>query len=147
MQTRSEQMIEGRYFLQNLASKLEKVELFDALDTQLDRPVTVQRPTDEAARDPNLSDAFLRRQQIAASIHDPFLMTVYDAGTWEGRPFSVMEHFKGAQPTTLHRPGYPPDVPAALSVTRQAADALRFCREEGLTDWAFSPDAVRVDDE
>ncbi len=147
MQTQSEQLIEGRYLLKGPARVRGTVELCDALDTQLDRAVTVQRLSEADSHDAQQTRTFLENQQLAASIHGCPLRAVYDAGVWNGRPFSVMQRDDGKLPGALYRPGYPPDVPAALRVTRQVADALCCCREAGLHDWTFSPDAVSIDAE
>src|SRR6478672_10044018 len=132
MRVESDQLIEGRYVVQSRVHGNETAELFDALDTQLDRAVTVQKLAEAAAADPDVCERFLRHQQAAACIHDCPILTVYDAGTWEGRPYSVMEQSKGRPAGSLYRQGYPPDVPVALKVTRQTADALRCCREARL---------------
>jgi serine/threonine-protein kinase len=144
MKTDQNVTIAKRYELQGLIETHGFAELYNAFDTQLSRQVMVQILAPEGVGDPDLSRAFLRHQQIASSIHNCSLLTVYDAGTWEGRPFSVMERDKGAPPTMLHRPGYPPDAALVLTITRQVAESLRCCREAGLSDWTFSPEAVRI---
>jgi hypothetical protein len=144
MRLHNETAIANRYELEGLVETYGPVEFYRALDTQLSRPVTVQMLTAEGAADPQLSRAFLRHQQIASSIHNCPLLAVYDAGTWQGRPFSVMERDKGSPPAALFRPGYPPDVSQVLGATRQIAESLQCCRDAGLTDWTFSPQAVRV---
>lgn len=139
------QSVADRYELQGLAGAHGPVEIYHALDRQLDRPVTVQLLSPKGAEDPETSRAFLRHQQIASSIQACPLLAVYDAGTWRGQPFSVMERDKGAAPDSLYRPGYPPDGGLVLRVTRQVAESLQCCRDAGLSDWTFSPDAVRID--
>src|SRR3954454_17718960 len=145
MQTQTDDVIEGRYEVRGEPETRNGVELCEAYDRQLDRPVLIQRLTPDAAADKERARRFLRSQQLAAPVHNCPILSVYDAGVDAGRPFSVMEKRKDGSPADLARPGYPPNVPAALKVTRQAAEALRCCRESGLVDWTFSPDAVCVD--
>src|SRR5690242_20264124 len=147
MQTSNNQTLSGRYTLGEMRDVRGDVEFFDAHDQLLDRPVTVQILTADGASRPERARAFLRHQQIASGVHNCPVMAVYDAGTWEGRPYSVMERDKGDPPQSLYRPGYPADISTAVSVARQVAEALACCREAGLSDWTFSPVAVRIDKE
>jgi hypothetical protein len=145
MQTEQAQTIDGRYTLGRLTASHGHVELFEAHDRQLDRAVTIQLLSEDAAKDPAAARAFQRHQQLAGAIHNCPIFTVYDAGSWMGRPYSVMEREKGVHPAALRRPGYPPDNAVVLRVMRQVAEALECCRKAGLSDWTFSPEAVRID--
>ena len=140
------QLINSRYLLDARIASYGHVELYNALDQQLDRPVTLQILVEPGASDPDLSEPFLEHQRIASSVYNcPALLAVYDAGTWKGLPFSVMERHSGVTPITLYRPDTVPDTEALLRVTRQIAEALDCCRKAGLADWTFSPDAVCID--
>ncbi|HET6313424.1 MAG TPA: PASTA domain-containing protein, partial [Chloroflexia bacterium] len=122
------------------------VELYHALDRQLQRLVTVQMLSAHAADDVEMVRRFRSHQQAAGSLHHPSICEVYDAGEWEGRPYSVMEKDSALPASSLYREdGEPPDMAAALRVTRQVAEALQHCRDSGLADWAFSYRAVRLD--
>lgn len=136
-----------RYLVEGNKVRQGVVELWDAVDRQLERSVTIQILTDEAAQDPELCAAFQKHQQIASSIHNRAVQAVYDAGEWEGRPFSVMQKCEGVSPDTVYRPGYPPDIPLVLAVARQVAEGLQSCRDVGLEDWALSAEAVQIDPE
>ncbi|MFL5734935.1 MAG: PASTA domain-containing protein [Chloroflexia bacterium] len=141
MQSQTIQPVAQRYELLARAGSNGPVEVYGAVDSQLDRPVTVQilnAGGDAAAR------RFLRHQQIASSIHHCGVLAVYDAGTWQERPYSVMSRVAGETPREVYRPGAPPDVAMALRLVRETAEALQCCRDAGLSDWTFSPDAVRI---
>lgn len=148
MKVQNSNFIDDRYLLQGSLWQNGPVQLFDGLDEQLQRPVTVQLLSEEGAQDRALAALFLRHQQIASDIHHCSVFAVYDAGAWEGRPFSVMERNTGSPALSVYGgDGAPVDVEHALTITRQVAEALQCCRDAGLTDWTFSPDAVRVDAE
>jgi PASTA domain len=147
MKTTANQLIAGKYLTEGQGIRLGISELLDAQDQQLERPVTIQMLAEIESADPAICDTFLRHQRIASSIQDRALFAVYDAGTWEGRAFSVMQRFFGVPARDLYLPAHPPDAPLALTVTRQVAEGLERCREAGLADWVFSPDAVLVDSE
>ncbi len=148
MKVQNRNLIADRYLLQGSLRQNGPVQLFDGLDEQLQRAVTVQILSAEGAQDRALSELFLRHQQIASDIHHCSIFAVYDAGSWEGRPFSVMERNTGSPALPIHHGSdKPPDVGHALAITRQSAEALQCCRDAGLSDWAFSPDVVRIDEQ
>lgn len=145
----NKELVEGRYLIEQCVSS-GPVRLCQATDQQLERPVTVQLLSEQAAKDPLLAARFRECQQIASTIHNYAVFAVYDVGEWHGRPFSVMEQEAGQRMAALRVGGEgnkPPDVPTALSITRQVAEGLEICRAAGLADWAFSYRAVRVDAE
>jgi len=68
--------------------------VYRALDTKLNRPVAVKFLFD------NLADAAARRRfqreaQMASSLNHPHILTVYDAGDFEGRQYLVTEFIDG----------------------------------------------------
>ncbi|HEX9988982.1 MAG TPA: PASTA domain-containing protein [Chloroflexia bacterium] len=146
MSTPNIQLIADRYLLQEPIPHDGPVELYHALDRRLQRLVTMQVLSAEGAGDAEMVRRFRSHQQAAGSLHHPSICEVYDAGEWHGRPYSVMEKDSALPASSLYREdGEPPDMAAALRVTRQAAEALQHCRDSGLADWAFSYRAVRLD--
>lgn len=150
MQTGTRELIAGRYRLEE-RHPLEgfpsdsPIEMYNAVDEPLERPVTVQMLSEQAARSNNIRRIFLRHGQLAASLHHPYVDGVYDAGEWQGRPFWIMARTGALTAASLYKgSSRPPDVAGALLVTRQAAEALQATRDAGLTDWTFSHQAVRL---
>src|SRR5205814_2660579 len=147
MNVQTDRPIADRYFVEGNEVRQGIVELWDATDRQLERPVTIQMLSEEASQDPDLCNTFLQHQQIACTIHNSAVQAVYDAGVWEGRTFSVMQRRDGVPASTLYHPGYPPDTPLALAAARQVANGLQSCRDARLTGWALSPEEVQIDPE
>ena len=65
-----------------------------ALDTKLNRPVAVKFLFDDLA-DPAARRRFQREAQMASSLNHPHILTVYDAGDFEGRQYLVTEFIDG----------------------------------------------------
>lgn len=149
-QTGTRELIAGRYRLEERHpvegfSSDSPIEIYNAVDEPLERPVTVQMLSDQAARSNDIRRIFLRHGQLAASLHHPYVDGVYDAGEWQGRLFWVMARTGELTAASLYKgSSRPPDVAGALLVTRQAAQALQAARDAGLTDWTFSHQAVRL---
>src|ERR1700675_1325757 len=69
-------------------------EVFRALDTKLNRPVAIKFLSDGLA-DPAARRRFQREAQTASSLNHPHILTVHDAGEFEGRQYLVTEFVDG----------------------------------------------------
>src|SRR5258706_1059432 len=65
-----------------------------AVDTNLNRPVAVKVLSDAIA-DPAARRRFQREAQTASSLNHPYIVTVLDAGEFEGRQYLVTEFVDG----------------------------------------------------
>jgi serine/threonine protein kinase len=68
--------------------------VYRALDTKLNRPVAVKFLSDELA-DEAARRRFQREAQMASSLNHPHILTVYDAGDFEGCQYLVTEFVDG----------------------------------------------------
>ena len=69
-------------------------EVYRARDTRLNRPVAVKVLSSELA-DLAARQRFQREAQAASSLNHPHILTVLDAGEWEGRQYLVTELVDG----------------------------------------------------
>ncbi len=68
--------------------------VYRALDTKLNRPVAIKFLFGDLA-DPAARRRFQREAQMASSLNHPHILTVYDAGDFEGRQYLVTEFVDG----------------------------------------------------
>src|SRR5229473_1420817 len=68
--------------------------VYRALDTKLNRPVAVKFLSEEVA-DASARRRFQQEAQMASSLNHPHILTVYDAGVFEGREYLVTEFVDG----------------------------------------------------
>lgn len=68
--------------------------VFRALDTKLNRRVAIKLLSDDLA-DSAARRRFQREAQTASSLNHPHIVTVLDAGEWEGRQYLVTEFIDG----------------------------------------------------
>jgi serine/threonine protein kinase len=68
--------------------------VYKALDTKLNRRVAVKLLSDKLADAP-ARRRFQREAQTASSLNHPHILTVYDAGEFEGRQYLVTEYIDG----------------------------------------------------
>ncbi len=147
MEVLTNQIITERYLVEGKPQRIGISELWEAVDQQLERPVTIQILAESESANPQVCEVFLKHQRAASSIQDKVLFAVYDADVRQERAYSVMQRLDGMPASDVFRPGYPPDLPLALAVTRQTAEGLQRCRQGGLADWVFSPEAIFIDPE
>ncbi|HXI12251.1 MAG TPA: protein kinase [Thermoanaerobaculia bacterium] len=68
--------------------------VYRALDTKLNRPVAIKFLSNELA-DPAARRRFQREAQLASSLNHPHILTVHDAGEFDGRQYLVTEFVDG----------------------------------------------------
>src|ERR1051326_168787 len=64
-------------------------------DTIIDRPVVVKILTPESTADPDARARFLQEARVAGNIQHENIVSVFDFGEFEGRPYIVMEFLRG----------------------------------------------------
>ncbi len=68
--------------------------VFRAHDTKLNRPVAIKFLAGDVAN-AEARRRFQREAQSASSLNHPHILTVYDAGEYEGRQYLVTEYLEG----------------------------------------------------
>ncbi|HEY0070481.1 MAG TPA: PASTA domain-containing protein [Chloroflexia bacterium] len=150
MQIRDGDLVDGRYRLEQevtiagFSKDDPPVRLYNGVDEQLERPVTLQVLSASEARDPFRLQRFVRNGQLAAALHHPHVAGVYDAGEWNGWPYWVMARMGDASADSLYDESATPNIALALTATRHTAEALQGVRDAGMSDWTFSHQAARV---
>jgi serine/threonine-protein kinase len=108
-------------------------------DTELDRPVAVKLLAENAAADAGLRERFVREARLAARLQHPNVVSVYDAGADDGRPYIVMECVEGETLSELlaRRGRLPPEEARGLAL--QAARGLAHAHAAGLVHRDIKP--------
>ena len=70
----------NRYELGDLIGRGGMAEVFEAVDTRLNRTVAIKILRDDLARDPAFIARFRREAQAAAALNHPTIVAVYDTG-------------------------------------------------------------------
>jgi serine/threonine protein kinase/Flp pilus assembly protein TadD len=70
-------------------------EVFLAQDTKLDRPVALKFLPPLLAGNADLRTRFLREARAAAQLHHPNIVTIYEVGEHENRPYIAMQYVEG----------------------------------------------------
>ncbi|MEU3843010.1 serine/threonine-protein kinase [Streptomyces sp. NPDC028635] len=135
-------ILAGRYRLDRLIGSGGAADVHLARDLRLERPVAVK--VFRTGADADLEERFHNEAVILARLQHPGLVTVYDAGRHEGRPYLVMELIDG--PTLKRRIAagpLPPDATAALG--SGLARALAHAHEAGIVHRDVKPSNIILD--
>ena len=92
----AEDILPSRYTALKLVARGGMGEVYRATDTVLERPVAVKVLSDRYARDSEARTRFKREARAAARLSGELhVITVFDVGEHEERPFIVMEYLEG----------------------------------------------------
>src|SRR5579859_5221522 len=84
----------GSYRIESRLGEGSVGTVYRALDTKLNRPVAIKFLSGDVA-DAAARRRFQREAQMASSLNHPHIVTVHDAGEWEGRQYLVTEYIDG----------------------------------------------------
>jgi eukaryotic-like serine/threonine-protein kinase len=106
--------------------------IYAARDRDLRRKVAIKVLDDHLARDPETRRRFMREARAAARLsgHD-HIITIFDVGEWNDRPFIVMEFLSGGTLAQRMRDARP-ELGDVLRWLEQAAEALGCAHREGI---------------
>ncbi len=116
--------------------------VYRALDTNLNRPVAVKFLSKDVAN-PTLRHRFQREAQTVSSLNHPHILTVHDAGEWEGRQYLVTEFVDGGTLkdwVAREKPGWRQTIELLSGV----ADGLAAAHEAGILHRDIKPDNILV---
>ena len=120
-------------------------EIFVAEDTLLGRPVVIKLLAEIDARDELLRRRFLREGNAAARLSGhPHVVTIYDVGEWEGRPFIAMEYLPNGD-LHDHLAGGRPSFDTTVGWIGEAASALDAAHRLGIVHRDVKPANLLLD--
>ena len=134
----------GKYeLLECLGGRTSQV--YRARDRKLGRTVAFKILSDAAMADPEAKARFLAEARLTGSLSHQHVITFFDYGEVEGRPFLVMEYVAGESLRDAIREGRTGDLEYKLALARQIAQALAYVHSKGIIHRDVKPDNIRID--
>jgi eukaryotic-like serine/threonine-protein kinase len=129
----------GRYRVVRTLGDGAMAKVLLAQDGELDRAVAVKVLDEERAQDPSFRARFAREARVAASLSHPNIVTVFDAGEADRRPFIVMEFVEGRTLYERLREEGPLPADEVVRIARQVAAGLEHAHANGLVHRDLKP--------
>ncbi|HEU5055548.1 MAG TPA: protein kinase [Kofleriaceae bacterium] len=117
--------------------------VYRAIDERLMREVAIKLLPQSDATVAERQARFLREAKTAGNLNHPGIVTIHDIGRWRERTYIVMELVEGWRLSDVAA-ARPLSIPAALSLCRQAAEALAAAHERGILHRDIKPDNLMV---
>ncbi len=142
--TASPAIIVGRYRVVTLIAHGGMGSLYLARDPALDRTIAIKLLQkgfdDEAAR-----ERFAREARAAGRLRHPNIVTVFDVGEHDNRPFIAMEYVPGETLDQLIRRRTPLSIANRLLILEDLCSGLQFAHAEGIVHRDIKPANVILD--
>lgn len=139
-----------------LPSKMGKYELLEFLgggmshvyrarDTVIDRVVVVKILTDESSKDADAKARFLQEAKLAGGFQHENIVSVFDYGEFDGKPFIVMEHLKGEDLREAIRGSRLGGMNDRLRIALHIAQALGYVHDRAIVHRDIKPENIHID--
>jgi len=116
--------------------------IYKANHAAMARLVTFKALTPEAAANPEILQQFYDTAKLAAQVHHPNIVSIYDVSTAQDVHFCTMEFVEGRSVGELLRARQKIGSDDAVRVAIDVAEALRFANAKGMAGFQLDPDRV-----
>ena len=134
----------GAYVLGEVVGRGGMGVVYRATHVHLGRDVALKLLAPELSDNDEFRSRFLRESRLAASLDHPNVITVYDAGDFNGTLYIAMRYVEGIDLAQLLREQGPLEPLAAVSLLDQVAAALDAAHEHDLVHRDVKPANVMI---
>lgn len=134
----------GRYSILELIGSGGMGDVYLAEDTELNRKAALKFQSSPDSMDSTLKGHFIREAQAAASLNHPNIITIYEVGEYQGRPFIAMEYVDGETLQELiDREELP--LKKSIDIILQICNGLIEAHRAGLVHQDIKPGNIFID--
>ena len=135
----------GRYQIARELAHGGMGSLYLARDPAIDRLVAIKLLR-EGFEEESLRQRFAREVRATGKLHHPNIVTVFDTGEHDNRPFIAMEYVAGETlASAIHRRA-PASIVEKLTILEEVCDALGCAHEAGIIHRDIKPANVMIED-
>jgi serine/threonine protein kinase len=135
----SETLLQGRYRYLAEIGRGEHTVVYKALDTSLDRTVTVKVLRERYAADADFAEGFLDAARATAALSHPNLVAIYDIGSDRNLYYVVSEYVEGENLESFLASHPLPSPKRALDIALPICDALGAAHRAGYVHGHLTP--------
>ena len=118
-------------------------EVYLAEDLNLERPVALKILPPEVAHDPDRMRRFVQEAKTASALSHPNVARVFEIGEADSIGFLAMEYIEG-ETLDARIAGAPLQLPAAIDIAMQVADALDAAHAKGIVHRDIKPANIMI---
>jgi eukaryotic-like serine/threonine-protein kinase len=130
---------DGRYRILRKLGSGGMANVYLAEDEQLGRRVAIKILNDRYANDDAFNERFRREAKSAAALSHPNIVSIYDRGEGDGRPYIAMEVIEGRSLKELILTSGSLPIAQAIEFAKQILSALRFAHRHGIIHRDIKP--------
>jgi serine/threonine protein kinase len=119
--------------------------VYRARDTVLGRAVAIKILTEQGVNDPDAKARFLLEAKMAGNIAHENVISLYDYGEEQGRPYIVMEFLVGRDLKDAIKKGETGDLDNRLRIAKQVARALEYVHSRKIVHRDIKPENIHLD--
>jgi serine/threonine-protein kinase len=137
-------VLDGRYEILRKLARGGMATVYLATDRRLTRTVAVKVMHDNLGGDQDFASRFDREARAAARLSHPNVVSVFDQGMDEGRPYMVMEYVEGSTLRQLMARDAPIEPQRALDLLIPVTAAVAAAHEAGIIHRDLKPENVLI---
>ncbi|MCL7744885.1 protein kinase [Guyparkeria hydrothermalis] len=132
----------GRYRIEGVLGEGAMSIIYAGFDPSINRHLAIKCLRDDVARDDAYRRRFLTEARAAGTLNHPNIVTIYDVGEAEGRPYIAMERLQGdTLADRVAQEGFP-STPVVIDLAGQIAAALEFAHRHGVIHQDIKPENI-----
>lgn len=134
----------GRYRILNEVGRGATALVYRAYDPELDRFIAIKVLRKQLAKDKNYRDGFIREARLAAQLTHSNIVTIFDVGISDQKPYIAMELMEGATLESVLKNNNKLSVNTMLSIVGQLAAALVYAHSHGVVHRDIKPGNILI---
>lgn len=136
--------VDGRYLITRRIARGGMATVYLADDQRLTRTVAIKVMHENLGEDEDFIARFDREARAAARLSHPNVVSVFDQGMDDGRPYIVMEYVEGSTLRQVMTREAPMAPSRALALIHQVAEAVAAAHEAGIVHRDLKPENVLI---
>ena len=143
----------GRYKIVEELGKGAMAIVYKAYDPNIDRTLAIKILREERCIDTEYRNRFVREAKAAGNLSHPNIVTIYDVGEYQTRPYIVMELLQGTPLDELMKAGQTFSLEEIIAIGIQLANALDYAHNNGIvhrdikpSNIVYSPGGIKITD-